>query len=259
MAGAPKYEDLLNLAGKVAVITGASQRIGAGIARRFAAAGARVVVHYRSNERQAGELVASLRSAGNEAVALGAELTDRDAVDALFDKVVRDMGGVDVLVNNAGTFPTGRLLDLAAEDWRDMFRANTETAFFCIQAAARRMPSGAAIVNVASIAALSPGPAHSHYNSAKAALVMLTRSAAQELGPAGIRVNAVSPGVIGRPGIEDDWHEGVARWRARAPLERLGTPEDVADACLFLAAPASRWISGHNLVVDGGVMAASIY
>lgn len=259
MADAPEYEDLLNLQDKVAVVTGASRGIGAGVARRFAAAGARVVVHYRSGETEAGELIASLRAAGSEAAAYAAELTDRSAVDALFDRVVRDMGGVDVLVNNAGTFPTGKLVDLGADDWRDMFRANTETAFFCLQAAAQRMPRGGAIVNIASIGALSPGPEHSHYNSAKAAVLMLTRSAAQELGAAGIRVNAVSPGVIGRPGIEEDWPEGVRRWRARAPLKRLGTPEDVADACLFLAAPASRWISGHNLVVDGGVMAASIY
>jgi NAD(P)-dependent dehydrogenase (short-subunit alcohol dehydrogenase family) len=142
-----------------------------------------------------------------------------------------------------------------------MYSANVDTAFLCTQAAAAHMKSagGGAIVNIASIAATSPGPDHSHYNSAKAAVVMLTRSAAQELGRFGIRVNAVSPGVIGREGIEEQWPEGVARWRARAPLKRRGRPDDVADACLFLASAASRWITGHDLIVDGGVMAASIY
>ncbi|HEX7718622.1 MAG TPA: SDR family oxidoreductase, partial [Woeseiaceae bacterium] len=129
------------------------------------------------------------------------------------------------------------------------------------QAAARQIKKsgGGSIINIGSISATVPGPEHSHYNSAKAAVVMMTRSAAQELGRFGIRVNVVSPGLIARPGIEEEWPEGVARWTAQAPLERLGQPEDVADACLFLASPAARWITGHNLLVDGGIMAAKIY
>ena len=118
---------------------------------------------------------------------------------------------------------------------------------------------GGAIVNIASVSALNPASAHSHYNSAKAALVMLTRSAAQELGEFNIRVNAVSPGLIARPGIKEQWPEGVARWENQAPLGRMGEPEDVADACLYLASPAARWITGQNLVLDGGVLSSMIY
>ncbi|MDQ4078313.1 MAG: SDR family oxidoreductase, partial [Chloroflexota bacterium] len=114
--------------------------------------------------------------------------------------------------------------------------------------------AGGAIVNIASIEAERPAPLHAHYNAAKGGVLMYTRSAALELGPHGIRVNAVSPGLIWREGIEEQWPEGVARWREAAPLTRLGRPEDVADACLFLASPAARWISGTNLVVDGGVL-----
>ena len=131
----------------------------------------------------------------------------------------------------------------------------------CTQAAARHMitTNRGAIVNIGSTSALNPGTDHAHYNSAKAAVIMLTRSAAQELAPYGIRVNAVSPGLIARPGIKDHWPEGVARWENKAPLGRMGEPEDVADACLFLASPAARWITAQNLVLDGGVLSSMIY
>jgi 3-oxoacyl-[acyl-carrier protein] reductase len=117
------------------------------------------------------------------------------------------------------------------------------------------MPEAGAIVNVASIEGLQPAFAHSHYAASKAGVIMHTRAAALELGPKGIRVNCVSPGLIAAPGIEEGWPAGVARWHAAAPLHRLGTPIDVADAVLFLASPAARWITGANLVVDGGVLA----
>jgi NAD(P)-dependent dehydrogenase (short-subunit alcohol dehydrogenase family) len=115
------------------------------------------------------------------------------------------------------------------------------------------------VVNIASIEALQPATGHSHYATSKAALLMLTRAAALELGPLGIRVNAISPGLIGREGIETGWPEGVASWRAAAPLGRLGTPDDIADAALFLASDAARWITGANLVVDGGVSSNSTW
>jgi len=257
----PRCSELLDLSGKVALVTGASQGIGAAIARRLGEAGAQVVVHYRGDRDAAGRNAGAIESEGGTARAMCAELADPDDVEALLARIQRELGGLDILVNNAGSFPPRPLLDITPDEWRDMHRANLDTTFYCTQLAGRKMKQagGGAIVNIASIGAVSPGPDHSHYNSAKAAVVMFTRSAAQELGPFNIRVNAVSPGVIGRPGIEKQWPEGVARWQARAPLKRLGQPEDVADACLFLASPAARWISGHNLVVDGGIMAASIY
>ncbi len=257
----PGLSELFDFSGRNVVVTGASQGIGAAIALRFAEAGARVVIHYRRQAEAAEQLASAIRRDGGEAVAVAAELSEPAAVHKLMARTVTEFGRIDVLVNNAGAFPNAALLDMSHEQWTDMQRANVDSCFLCTQAAARLMQSsgGGAIVNIASISASSPGPQHSHYNSAKAAVVMLTRSAAQELGPLGIRVNAVSPGVIGREGIEEQWPEGVARWQERAPLKRLGQPEDVADACLFLASKAARWVSGHNLVVDGGVLAASIY
>jgi 3-oxoacyl-[acyl-carrier protein] reductase len=125
--------------------------------------------------------------------------------------------------------------------------------------AANHLLDGGAIVNIASIEGSFAAWGHSHYSAAKAAVIMYTQSAALELGGRGIRVNCVSPGLIWREGIETAWADGVARWQARAPLTRLGMPDDIADACLFLASPAARWITGVNLTVDGGVSSSPAF
>ena len=257
----PRTSALLNLSGSVAIVTGASQGIGAGIARRLAEAGAAVVVHYRGNADEAAGIVAGIAAAGGNAASVQADLCNPAAVKDVVAEAVARFGRLDILVNNAGMFPTRSLLDMTPGEWRDMYESVVATTMLCTQAAAREMQStgNGAIVNIASIGAIHPAPDHSHYNSAKAAVVMFTKSAALELGRFGIRVNAVSPGLIARPGIEEQWPDGVARWNAKALLGRLGQPEDVADACLFLASPAARWITGHNLVVDGGVTSSAVY
>jgi NAD(P)-dependent dehydrogenase (short-subunit alcohol dehydrogenase family) len=257
----PETGALLNLSGKVAMVTGASQGIGACIARRLAEAGAAVVIHYRSRPDEAALVAASIAAAGGDAACVQADLHDPVAASRAVAQAVARFGTLDVLVNNAGTFPERSLLDMTATGWRDMYESIVDTTMLCTRAAASHMQAarGGAIVNIASIAAIHPAAGHSHYSSAKAAVVMFTKSAALELGGYGIRVNAVSPGLIARAGIEEQWPDGVARWEAKVLLKRLGQPQDVADACLFLASPASRWITGHNLVVDGGVTASAIY
>ena len=257
----PPTSKLLDFSGKTVIVTGASQGIGAGIARRFAEAGANVVVHFRGSEEGAKQVVNDISEKGGQASAVRADLSSEEACAGLIQQTVDIYSGVDVLVNNAGIFPNPPLLEMSLEDWRQMYSANVETTMLCTRFAANDMKDkkGGAIVNIASTSALNPGADHSHYNSAKAAVLMLTRSAAQELGPYNIRVNTVSPGLISRPGIEEQWPEGVARWEKQAPLGRMGTPEDVADACLFLASPAARWISGQNLVLDGGILSSMIY
>ncbi len=249
---APPASELLHLGGRVAIVTGSGRGHGRGIARRFAEAGAAVVVHYRRSEGGARGLVEAIESAGGEAIALQAELTDRAQVGRLFDKTLDALGHLDILVNNAGSYPLTSLVDMTEEEWETVLGANLRSVHLGTQAAAERMTDGGAIVNVASVEALQPMPMHAHYNAAKAGVLMYTRAAALELGPRGIRVNAVSPGLIGREGIEKEWPEGVEAWLEAAPLGRMGTPEDVADACLFLASDAARWITGANLVVDGG-------
>ncbi len=257
----PSTNKLLDFSGKTVVVTGASQGIGAGIAGRFAEAGANVVVHYRGSEEGANTVVELIGKNGGHALALQAELSSEEGSEKLIAETVKAFSAIDVLINNAGIFPNVSLLNMSLDDWQAMYSANVETAMLCTKAAACYMKDagGGAIVNMGSTSALNPAVEHSHYSSAKAAVVMFTRSAAQELGPYNIRVNTVSPGLIARPGFEENWPDGVARWQKQAPLGRMGEPEDVADACLFLSSPAARWISGQNLVLDGGMLSSMIY
>ena len=200
----PETSKLLDFSDKTVIVTGASQGIGAGIARRFAEAGARVIVHFRGSEEGAKQVVDEISKAGGQATALRADLSSEQACAGLIQESSELFSGLDVLVNNAGIFPNQSLLEMSLEDWQQMYSANVETAMLCTRFAAAYMKDhgGGAIVNIASTSALNPGADHSHYNSAKAAILMLTRSAAQELGPHNIRVNTVSPGLISRPGIE---------------------------------------------------------
>ncbi len=254
--------DLLDLSGKSAVVTGAGRGIGAAIARRFAQAGASVVVNFRTSADGASEVARAIREAGGEAVAMQADVTRRDEVERLVAGAVDAHGRLDVLVNNAGIYPVSPLLEMPEGEWDAVVDANLKSVHLSTQAAAARMiqlGGGGAVVNVASIEGHAPAPLHAHYDAAKAGVIMHTRSAAQELGPHGIRVNAVSPGLIRAEGIEDAWPEGVARWLEAAPLGRMGEAVEVADACLFLASPAAAWITGAVLPVDGGVLARPVF
>lgn len=246
---------------RVAIVTGASQGIGASIAGKLAELGATTVVHYRSNKSGALEVVEAIEEAGGTAQSAQADLCDEEQVRQMIDNVGQELGGIDILVNNAGIFPNQSIGNMTVDEWRNMYETNVETAFLCVKYAIPHLERSthASIVNIASISASSPGHEHSHYNSSKAALVSFTMSAAQELGAKGIRVNSISPGVIWREGIEKDWPDGVDRWLSKVPLGRLGKPDDIASGCLFLASPASAWITGHNLVIDGGILSTSVY
>jgi len=238
---------LLDYTGSVALITGASGNIGAGIARRFHEAGASVVAHATSDRARLEPLLGERMSAAVGDV-------QRDARE-LCSSAIETFGRLDVLVNNAGIQPVAPLPEIGDDELAEMLRVNVAGVAAMTREAAAAMTAGGAIVNIASIEGLQPAFDHSHYAASKAAVIMHTRAAALELGPLGIRVNSVSPGLIDAPGLDEAWPEGIARWQTAAPLQRLGTPADVADAVLFLASPAARWISGANLVVDGGVLA----
>jgi len=246
---------------KTAIITGASQGIGATIAKAYAAAGANVVVHYRSSKDPADEIVNDISNSGGSAIAVAAALNEENDVDRLFNKVTDAFSNVDVLINNAGSFPNSPLLELELDDWQRMYSDNVESTFLCTKAAANVMKDagGGSIINIASTSALNPGSDHAHYNSAKAAVVMFTQSAAQELGQYNIRVNAIAPGLVYRPGLEEQWPDGFSRYCNASPLSSVVQPEDIADACLFLTSDKAARITGTTLPVDAGVLAAMIY
>ena len=279
------------LDGQVALVTGASGGIGRGIALRFAAAGAAVAVHFRTNAEAAREVVDLIVGSGGRAVALRADLTVEDECHRLVREAADRFGGrLTALVNNAGVQPVQELPGMTAGDWRAVVDANVSSVFACTQAAVEVMREGrgqgdrrdlsdvsdvrdvsglsgpgdrrgssggpvGSITHIASIEATHPAPLHAHYSASKAAVVAHARSAALEYGPYGIRVNTVSPGLIDRAGLAEAWPDGVRRWQQAVPTGRLGRPEDVGDACVFLASPMASWITGHDLVVDGGVSA----
>ena len=239
--------ELLDLRGRSVLVTGASGGIGQGIVRRLAEAGATIIAHANTNVAAAERLVEEL---GGGSVVAG-DLSDESVVDGIVSQ-----SRPDNVVNNAAVQPVQALADMPADEWRRVLASNLDSAFLVTQkvaAAWREAGKHGAIVNIASIEGTHPAAGHAHYATSKAGLLMFTQASALEYGRDGIRINAVSPGLIDRPGLETDWPEGVARWRAKAPLERLGHSNDVADAVLFLLSPAARWITGTNLVVDGGM------
>ncbi|MFF1274909.1 SDR family NAD(P)-dependent oxidoreductase [Streptomyces marokkonensis] len=247
------------LRGQVALVTGAGGGIGRGIARRFAEEGAAVALHCRTSVASARDTAGRIRESGGAAVVLRGDLTDEDACVRVVTEAAEWGGGrLTALVNNAGIQPVRELAVMTADEWRTVVDTNLTGVFACTRAAARLMreqDGGGSVTHIASVEARGPAPGHAHYGVSKAAVVTHARAAAVEYGPWGVRVNSVSPGLVEREGLADAWPEGVRRWREASAVGRLGRPQDVGDACVFLASGLASWVTGHDLVVDGGVSA----
>ena len=231
-------------AGKVAVVTGGGSGIGRAVARRLADDGADVVIANRSESREVGRFVRT-------------DVADESSVRALFEAVGPE---VHILVNCAGVLAsTERTPDIALEDWEKAFAVNARGTFLCCKHALPRMPRGAAIVNVASVAGMVGVPNRAAYSAAKGAVIAFTRALAIDHVADGVRVNCVCPGTIDTPWIDrvvDELGESRDALVARQPLGRLGTPEEVAEAVAYLASDRAGFATGSQLVVDGGMTAA---
>ncbi len=239
---------LVELSGKVALVTGAGRRIGRCIALALAREGARLAVHYNRSKEQAEATAAEIRAGGGEAMTVRAELVELSQVRAMFAAVEDRFGRLDVLVNNASAFYPTPLEEMTEPQWDRLLAVNAKAPAFAIQSAARLMCEGGAIVNLTDISAARPWAGFVAYCAGKAALAAVTISAAKALAARGIRVNAVAPGVIEPPAGASP--ETLAKLLKRVPLGRKGDAEDVASAVLFLI--HNDYVTGVTLNVDGG-------
>lgn len=267
LSGAPSVAELFDLRGKVALVTGGGMGIGAAIALRLAGQGASVMVADVNLEAAQG-VIDRVRALGARGEVLRADAGSPTDPDRAVAETVRSLGDLHLLVNNAGIFPFSSAADTPVDLWDRVLAINLRGPFLFARASARAMSArghGGSIVNIASIDAFRASGNLAHYDASKAGLAMLTRSLALEWGAQGIRVNAVAPGGINTPGAQAgsagilkstgiDPEALMRNFLQRIPLRRMGEPDDIARAVLFLAAPASEYITGSVIVVDGGYL-----
>jgi 3-oxoacyl-[acyl-carrier protein] reductase len=245
----------MKLTGKIAVVTGASSGIGAGIAKGLGAAGATVVVNYASSKTGADAVVASIEAAGGKAVAIQADVSKSADVTRLFDTVKADYGRVDVLVNNAGFAIFEMVADLTEEAFHKQFNVNVLGYFLAIREALKHFgENGGSIINISSILSTDPYLASSVYAATKGAVDTMTFALARELGPRGIRVNSILPGHTNTPATDGNFAgELGVKLLAGTPLGRFGEPEDIAPVAVFLASDDAHWVTGESIRAAGGV------
>jgi 3-oxoacyl-[acyl-carrier protein] reductase len=245
------------LAGKVAVVTGASKGIGASIAKHLAADGASVVVNYASSKTGADKVVAEITAAGGKAVAVQGDVSKKADIDRLFAETKKAYGQVDVLVNNAGIYEFSPLEVITEEHFHKQFNLNVLGLILTTQEAVKYFPAtGGSIINLSSVVGVNPLPNASVYSATKAAVDAITKSLAKELGAKKIRVNSINPGMIETEGVhasgflETEFPKQVV---AQTPLGRIGQPQDIGKVAAFFASDDSGWVTGETLLISGGM------
>ena len=244
------------LTGKVAVVTGASKGIGAQIAKELAAEGAAVVVNYASSKAGADKVVSEIASSGGKAIAVQGDVAKKADINRLFSETKKAFGKVDILINNAGIYEMFPLEEVTEERFHKQFNLNVLGLLLTTQEAVKHFGNeGGSVVNVSSVVSTLGLPGGSIYCGTKAAVDAVTRSLAKELGPRKIRVNSINPGMVETEGtqsagiIESDFKK---QYVAMAPLGRIGKPDDIAPAVVFLASPESSWMTGETMFITGG-------
>jgi len=243
------------LAGKVALVTGASRGIGAAVAKRLAAEGAAVAVNYAGSKAAADAVVIAIQEAGGTARAFQADVSDSGACSALVESVIAELGGLDIVVNNAGIARDGLVVRMSDEDWSAVIDTNLSGVFAITRAAARplmKQRSGS-IINITSVIGLVGNAGQANYAAAKAGVIGLTKSVARELAPRGVRVNAIAPGFI-ETDMTAELSDAVCdAAKQQIAMRAFGSPDDIAAAVAFFASDDARYVTGQTLAVDGGM------
>jgi 3-oxoacyl-[acyl-carrier protein] reductase len=244
------------LAGKVAVVTGASKGIGAAIAKALGAEGAAVVVNYATSREGADAVVGVIEQTGGKAIAVQGDVSKQTEAQGIIDAAIKAYGRLDILVNNSGVYEFTPIEDISEAHFRKMFDINVLGTLLTTQAAVQHLKEGGSIINVGSAVTSILPPQSAVYTGTKGAVDAITGVLANELGGRKIRVNAINPGMVETEGthtagfIGSDFETGLV---AQTPLGRLGQPDDIADIAVFLASDASRWLTGEKIVASGGV------
>ena len=245
---------MTELTGKRALVTGSKSGIGFAIAKRLVQAGAEIILHARNDSSEVEAAKINLAKLANEDIStVFGDFSDPNSCCSLFEAIKKESKPIDILVNNAAIQPVCALAELGPSEISQMLETNLQVPIMMTRYFAEYSENGGSIVNICSIEGLTPAINHSHYAASKAGLINFTKASALELGSKNIRVNSICPGLTDRQNLDKDWPQGVQNWLENVPLKRLGTGEDIANATLFLVSDAASFITGANLIVDGGM------
>ena len=245
---------MTELTGKRALVTGSKSGIGFAIAKRLVQAGAEIILHARNDSSEVEAAKIKLAKLANEDIStVFGDFSDPNSCCSLFESIKKESKPIDILVNNAAIQPVCALAELGPSEISQMLETNLQVPIMMTRYFAEYSENGGSIVNICSIEGLTPAINHSHYAASKAGLINFTKASAVELGSKNIRVNSICPGLTDRQNLDKDWPQGVQNWLENVPLKRLGTGEDIANATLFLVSDAASFITGANLIVDGGM------